>query len=275
MGAVALNFDVEEISAGHRGSRQDRDLAMVQVRRIVQPIDLVAGKLLEQAVLDHRAGAAEAFFGGLEDEVHGAVEVPGLGQITRGAEQHGGVAVMAAAVEAAGNGRAPFQVGILFHRQRIHVGAQPDPLGAGAVTLEYADHAGAAEAAMHLDAPTRQLVGDDAGGAHLLEPDLGMGMQIATDRGEFFGIAVDAFECGHVCYPVTEEDLADGLKGMPFGLMRMPGRSRVQGSVAVSAGIAPGAAQIRSFSAIGSKSARKWTELLLTRIACSVGSMPT
>ena len=43
----------------------------------------------------------------------------------------------------------------------------------------------------------------------------------------------------------------------------------------VTAGIAPGAAQIRSFSAIGSKSARKCTELLLTRIACAVGSMPT
>ena len=42
-----------------------------------------------------------------------------------------------------------------------------------------------------------------------------------------------------------------------------------------SAGIAPGAAQISSCSAIGSKSARKCTELLLTRIACSVGSMPT
>ena len=66
-----------------------------------------------------------------------------------------------------------------------------------------------------------------------------------------------------------------GAKAGPFGLMRMPGRSRVQGRVAVSAGIAPGAAQIRSFSAIGSKSARKCTELLLTRIDCSVGSMPT
>ena len=46
-------------------------------------------------------------------------------------------------------------------------------------------------------------------------------------------------------------------------------------SAVAQAGIAPGAAQIRSFSAIGSKSARKCTELLLTRIFCSVGSMPT
>src|SRR5450631_2261545 len=104
-----------------------------------------------------------------------------------------------------------------------------------------------------------------------------MGMQIAPDSGEFFGVAVDTFDGGHVCYPVTEEvrDLAGGVKGAPFGLMRMPGRSRVHGRLAVSAGIAPGAAQIKSFSAIGSKSARKCTELLLTRIACSVGSMPT
>jgi hypothetical protein len=57
--------------------------------------------------------------------------------------------------------------------------------------------------------------------------------------------------------------------------MRMPGRRRVQGSDAVSAGIAPGAAQIINFSAIGSKSARKCTELLLTSIFSLVGSIPT
>jgi hypothetical protein len=55
----------------------------------------------------------------------------------------------------------------------------------------------------------------------------------------------------------------------------MPGRSRVHGNAALSAGIAPGAAQMISFSAIGSKSARKCTELLLTRMDCSRGSMPT
>src|SRR5262249_3316941 len=101
-----------------------------------------------------------------------------------------------------------------------------------------------------------------------------MGVQVAADRGEFVGIAVDAFDVGHCSYPV-ERDLVEGMKAGPFGLMRMPGLRRVHGKSAVSAGIAPGAAQIRSFSAIGSKSARKCTELLLTRMACSVGSMPT
>src|ERR1700744_6332775 len=107
MRAVAMDSDVEEICAGHGGAGQDRDLAMVQVRRVVQPIDFVAGKFLEQAVVDHGAGAAEAFFGGLEDEMHSAVEIAGLGEVARSAKQHGGMAVMAAAMEAAGNGRAP------------------------------------------------------------------------------------------------------------------------------------------------------------------------
>src|SRR4051812_14200284 len=77
-------------------------------------------------------------------------------------------------------------------------------------------------------------------------------------------------------YPIAGEVERDlGAKAGPFGLMRTPGRSRVHGRLAVSAGIAPGAAQMMIFSAIGSKSARKCTELLLTRIGCSVGSMPT
>src|ERR1700738_2985030 len=185
---------------------------------------------------------------------------------------------MAAAVEAAGDGRAPSQVGVLFHRQCVHCGAQPDALAASPLALEHADHTGAAEAAMHLDAPLRELVGDDARGADFLEADLGMRVEIPADRGKFVGKAFNAVDVGHVCYPVAEDverDLDSGTKAGPFGLIRIPGRNRVHGSAAESAGIAPGAAQMISFSAIGSKSARKCTELLLTRMACSVGSMPT
>src|SRR5438105_3227623 len=146
---------------------------MVEVGRIVQPIDLVAWEFLEQPLLDHGPGAAKAFLGRLKDEMYGTFEIPGLREVARRAEQHGGMAVMAAAVEAAGNGRAPSQVGILFHRQRVHVGAQADALAAVAFALEYADHAGAAEAAVHLDAPLRQLGGNDSGRADFLEADLG------------------------------------------------------------------------------------------------------
>src|ERR1700751_3667871 len=100
-----------------------------------------------------------------------------------------------------------------------------------------------------------------------------MRVKVAADRGEFVGIALDAVDGRHVCYPVIP--LVAGVEAGPFGGRRMPARSRLQGGLAGSAGIAPGAAQIKSFAAIGSKSARKCTELLLTRIFCAVGSMPT
>src|SRR4029453_11503056 len=106
--------------------------------------------------------------------------------------------VMAAAVEAAGNGRAPSQIGVFFHRQRIHGGAQANAPAAAALALEYADHAGAAEAAVHLDAPLRQFVGNDPGSADFLEADLGMRVQIPADRGEFVGEAYDALDVGHL-----------------------------------------------------------------------------
>src|ERR1700743_2953531 len=101
-----------------------------------------------------------------------------------------------------------------------------------------------------------------------------MRMQVAPDSGEFIGEGANAADGWHVSYPV-ERDLVGGENAAPFGLMRMPARSRVQGRFAVSAGIAPGAAQIRSFSAIGSKSARKCTELFLTTLFCALRFVAT
>ena len=65
---------------------------------VVQPVDRVAREPLEQAVGDHHAAAALGLLGGLEDEVDGAVEAPGGGELARRAEQHRGVAVVAAGV---------------------------------------------------------------------------------------------------------------------------------------------------------------------------------
>src|ERR1700751_741727 len=113
---------------------------------------------------------------------------------------------MAAAVEAPWNGGAPFQVGVLLHRQPVHIGAQANAFAAFALALEHADDAGAAKAAMHLDAPLRELLGDNAGGAHLLEPDLGMGVEVAPNGGQFGGVALDAVDGRHVSlYPVERD----------------------------------------------------------------------
>ena len=84
------------------------------------------GNFVEQAVLDHLARAAAAFFGRLEDQVDGAVVVAVLREVLGGGQQHRGVAVVAAGVHLAGV-RALVREGVVLgDRQRVHVGAQAD-----------------------------------------------------------------------------------------------------------------------------------------------------
>src|SRR6476661_6365853 len=67
------------------------------------------------------SAAAQCLLGGREDEVHGAFEIAGLRQVLRGAQQHGGVAVMAAGMHLAVVGGAVGERVALLDRQRIHV----------------------------------------------------------------------------------------------------------------------------------------------------------
>ena len=85
------------------GPGRMRELADRQAGHVVHAVDLGDAEALHHAVLDHLVAAAAAFFGRLEDHGHRAGEIARLGEIFRGAEQHGGVAVMAAGVHLAGN----------------------------------------------------------------------------------------------------------------------------------------------------------------------------
>ena len=102
---------------------------------VVHAVDLLDAEALHQAVLHHGLAAGAALLGRLEDHDRGAGEIARLGEIARRAEQHRGVAVMAAGVHLAGHGRLVGQVVRLLDRQRVHVGAQPDDLVAVAAAL--------------------------------------------------------------------------------------------------------------------------------------------
>ena len=150
-------------------------------------------------VIDHGLAAGAALLGRLEDHHRGAGEIAGLGEIARGAEQHGGVAVMAAGVHLARHGRLVRQAGRLLDRQRVHVGAQADDLaGAALAAADDADHAGAADARHHLvAAEALQLVGDAAGGAVDVVEQFGMGMQIVPPCGDLAVQVGDAVDDRH------------------------------------------------------------------------------
>ena len=165
-------------------------------RHVVHAEDGLHRKALEQAVFHHLARAAAVLFGGLEDQVHGAFKAAGARQLLRGAQQHGGVAVVAAGVHHAGVAAGVREFVGLGHRQRVHVGAQAH--GARRIAVfKNADHAGLAQAAVHRNAPLRQQVGHQIGGAGFLERQLGVGMDVAADVAERGRVGDDVFNQVH------------------------------------------------------------------------------
>ena len=72
------------------------------------------------------------------------------------------------------------EAGLLLDRQRVHVGADRQH-GARTAALDQADDAGPADAGL-VAMPSRvEFARHDAGGAHLLEAEFRMGMDVATD----------------------------------------------------------------------------------------------
>ena len=88
--------------------------------------DLADTETLHHAVGDHLASTAAAFFGGLEDDSHGAAKIPRLAQMACRAQEHRGVAVMPAGMHEALNLRGIGKSGRFDDRQRIHVGPKAD-----------------------------------------------------------------------------------------------------------------------------------------------------
>ena len=106
MRPVAAQENVKLVGASHHRAGVYSELPGRQPRPVVHAEYRIDRVKLEQALFDHHAGATVGFFGGLEDEHHRAVEFAhalctASCEELRGAQQHGGVAVVAASVHAA------------------------------------------------------------------------------------------------------------------------------------------------------------------------------
>jgi hypothetical protein len=88
----------------------------------------------------------------------------------------------------------------LLDRQRVHVGAQADHAlrRAAVAAVHDADHRGAREAAVNLDAPRAELLGHQVGRELLLEAELGMRMDAAAQRRDGLGLRLDLGQQRHV-----------------------------------------------------------------------------
>jgi len=81
---------------------------------------------------------------------------------------------------------------LFLHRQRVHVGAQPDGAPARiAAAADHRDDAGPPDSRVVLYPQGREPVADDLRGAMLLEAQLRMHVQVAAERRELGVPAAD------------------------------------------------------------------------------------
>ena len=191
MAAFAVNGDFKFIARSHDGAGADRKRAHRSAGPVVHAKDGLHGKFFKHAVFDHLAGAAAAFFGGLEDQINRAIKVAVFGEMFGRCQEHGGVTVVSASVHLAlvfaGVGKGVE----LLHGQSVNVGAQTNAAAASAAVsaCQNADDASGAHAAVDGDAPIGELLGDHVGGAFFLEAQLGVRVNVFANGRN----------AGHVC----------------------------------------------------------------------------
>ena len=181
--AFAMDGDFEFVARRHDRARAERELSERQTRPVVHAKHRLHGELGEQTVLDHFTGPTPAFFGRLEDEIHRAVEVSVLGQMLRGGQQHGHMAIVTAGVHLAWVLTGVGELVELLHGQGVHVSPQTN--GARAVAVfQDAHHPSLAQATVDGDAPFGELLGHQVGGAQLLKAELGVGVDVAAQGAD-------------------------------------------------------------------------------------------
>ncbi len=197
--ALAAYGDLELVARGHHRPRADGEVPTAAPGQLCMPKTASHGEFFEEAVLDHLARPAAAFFGRLEDQVDRAVEVAVLREMARRGQQHGGMAVMAAGVHLARLRAGMGEFVELLHGQRVHVGTQADGPAAGAAVAAVHDahHAGGAHAAVNRDAPGFEFLRDHVGGAHFLEAQFRVGVDVAAHGRDVGRPGEDGFNDFH------------------------------------------------------------------------------
>ncbi len=181
--AGAAQPDGEPVARRRDAAGAQAELADLQARvavereHPVEPADATGRHDLQRALDD--------LLGRLEDQPDPARQQPGrrlAGQEDAGARQDRGVHVVAAGVAATWLERPVGHVLLVGHGEGVHVGAQADR-GAAAGT-DVAEDAGAAGQDLGFQTGPLQQVDDLAGGAVLVECELGVHVDVAAQRDE-------------------------------------------------------------------------------------------
>ena len=171
--------DLDQVGGGGDGPDPDAEPADLQLGVAVEGVD--GADPFQHPVGDDVDGAAgQALLGRLEDQPHPAGQAVGeLGQGQAGAEQDGGVHVVAAGVADPRHRGAVGHVLLVLQGQRVQVGPQGHrrPV-AGA---DVADQPGAGGQQAGPQAHGLQAAGDQGGGLAFGHPELGVGVEVTPE----------------------------------------------------------------------------------------------
>ncbi|MCY1398081.1 hypothetical protein D9M71_131070 [compost metagenome] len=123
----------------------------------------IARKALEQTIVDHCLGPAQAFFVRLEDQGQGTVQMLAGRQAAGRRQQDCRMPIVATGMHAPGNLAGMGETVLFLHRQCVHVGAHADALATLAAT-QHPDHTVPTDIAVDLVAPLFQFAGDHGRG---------------------------------------------------------------------------------------------------------------
>ena len=177
----------------------------------------------EEPLLQHQRSASlladrRPFLSGLEDEDHGAGEPrlhlgEGSGDAQGDRDVHvvpadvGHADVLAVVVDAHRRGEG--EVGLLHHRERVHIGPDRDD-GPGATAAEDPHDPGARDAGVDLEPEGGEAGGHQRGSAGLVVAELGMRMDVVADGDQ---LGEDPVEAGAVAGVVRLGEEAQGRSG--------------------------------------------------------------
>ena len=219
MAAFAANGNFEFVARRHDRAGADGKGAHLGAWPVVHAKHGLHGELVKHAVFDHFTRTTTTFFGRLEYEVHGAIEVAVFGEVLGSRQKHGGVAIVAASVHLAGV-LAGMRKGVeLLHGQGVNVGSEAYSSAACAAisAVHNANDTGGAHAAVNGDAPVCELLGHHIGGANFFEAQLGVRMDVfanGRNAGRVCEDGVDDFHSNSLARLVPLRYTSFALEGL-------------------------------------------------------------
>ena len=138
--------------------------------------------ILQNAGLHHHLGALHGLLGGLEHQLHQTLQLIFVGlQQLGGAQQVGGVAVVAAGVHTAVGGLVIY-IGLLLHGQSVHVGTDQEAFASG---LTHSGHNAAFAYALGLIAHLAELLLHIGCGLGQAQTQLGVAVEMLAVFHDF------------------------------------------------------------------------------------------